>query len=161
MRLCPTSGCGRSKPYELVRVDGRAELPQRDSAGEVRGGRREQVAAVERAGHRLQRVLRVDELVRLGHSAEAVGGRQEKPVVGAHVEPSLPVAEGECAPAAPHAGIDDGEVHPRGHVRQRVRQRDRALEHVSRANSVRDVDHARIGRDRRDHAVTGADEVIL
>ena len=149
------------EPHELVRVDRRAELLERHAGGEVRSGRREQVTAVERAGHRLQRVLRIRELVCLGHSAEALGGGQEQPVVGADVQPALPVAQGESTPAAAHARIDDREVDSGGHVGQRVREHERALEHVSRPDAVRDVDHAGVGRDGGDDAVAGADEVVL
>ena len=72
----------------------------------------------------------VRELVRLGHAAEALGGGQQEPVVGADVQPALPVAQGERAPAAPHAGIDHGEMDAGGHVRERVREHERPLEHV-------------------------------
>src|SRR5467141_4001017 len=66
--------------HELIRVDGRTELLERYARGQVRGGRREQVATVEGPRHRLERVLRVRELMRLGDTAEAVGGRHEQPV---------------------------------------------------------------------------------
>src|ERR1051326_8299006 len=59
MRFCPTSGGGI-------------------------GGK--QVAAVERARHRLERVVRVGELVRGGDAAEPLGGRQQETVVGADIE---------------------------------------------------------------------------
>ena len=35
------------------------------------------------------------------------------------------------------------------------------LQHRLRRDPVRDVDHARVGRDPRDHAVARADEVVL
>jgi hypothetical protein len=99
--------------------------------------------------------------VRLGHTAEALCGRQEEPVVGADVQPALPVAESEGAATPAHAGIDDGEVNAGRHVGERVRQHERPLEHVPRTDSVRDVDHVRVRRDRCDHSVTGADEIVL
>ena len=47
---------------------------------------------MERAGHRIQGVVGVRELVRLGNAAEAVGGGNEQPVVGADVQASFGVA---------------------------------------------------------------------
>jgi len=127
----------------------------------VRGGRGEQVTTVERPGHRLQRVLRVRELVGLRHTAEALGGGQEESVVGTDVQPSLRVAQGESTPVAPYARIDDREVDSGRHVGQRIGEHERALEDVSRPDPVRDVDHASVGSDGGDDAVTGADEVVL
>ena len=80
----------------------------------MRRGRREQVAAVEGARDRLQRVVRVRELVRLGDTAEALGGGQEEAVVGADVEPALPVAQGERAPTAPTPGSTTARWTPAG-----------------------------------------------
>ena len=42
------------EPHELARVERRTELLQGDPLREVRGGRREKVAAMECAGHRLE-----------------------------------------------------------------------------------------------------------
>ena len=97
----------------------------------------------------------------LGHAAEALGGGQEEPVVGTDVQPSLRIAQGESTPAAPHARIDDREVDSGRHVGQRIGEHERALEHVSRPDPMRDVDHASVGSDGGDDAVTGADEVVL
>ena len=52
-------------------------------------------------------------------------------------------------------------MHALRHERQRVRQRERALEHRLRRDAVRDVDDLDLGRDPLHHAVTGADEVVL
>ena len=126
---------GQLEPDERVRVDRRPELAERDAEREVRGGRREEVAPVERARHRVERVRGVRELVRLDDAAEALGCGQEQPVVGADVEPALRVAQRERAARAADAGIDDREVHAGRHVRQRVRERERALEDPARAGS--------------------------
>ena len=147
--------------HELVRIDGRAKLLERDAGGEVGRGRREEVAPVEGAGHRLQRVVGVGELVRLGDPAEALRGRQEEAVVGADVQPPVAVAQRQGAPAASHARIDDGQVDARGHVPERIRQHERSLQHVPRADPVGDVDDASLGGDRRDDPVTRADEIVL
>ena len=116
---------------------------------------------MKRARHRLQRVVGIGELVCCRDAAEAVGGRQEEPVVGADVRPALRVPYRESAPAASHAGVDDGEMDSRRHVRERVGEHERSLQHMSRPDSVRDVDYASVGRDRRDHAVTCPDEIVL
>ena len=58
------------------------------------------------------------------------------------------------------AGVDDGEVHARGHVRQRVAQHERAGAHVVAGDRVGDVDHARARAAPRDHAVADADELV-
>src|SRR5438045_1685334 len=47
------------------------------------------------------------------------------------------------------------------HVRRRIREHERALENVSRRNPMCDVDDLRLWCDPLDHAVTGADEVVL
>ena len=44
-------------------------------------------------------------------------------------------------------------MHPRGHVRQRSPQRQRAGANVVALDPVGDVDHARLRADARDHAV--------
>ena len=62
---------------------------------------------------------------------------------------------------AADARIDDREVDADGHVRQRVREHERALQHGLRRDPVRDVDDLRLRRDALDHAVAGADEVVL
>ena len=109
----------------------------------------------------LQRVVGVGELVRLGNATEALGRGQQQPVVRADVQPSFAVAQRERAAATAHAGVDDREVDAGRHVRQRVREHERSLQDVAGPDTVRDVDHASLGRDRRDHAVTRADEVVL
>ena len=69
--------------------------------------------------------------------------------------------QGERTAAATYAGIDDGEMDAGRHERKRVRQHERPLEHMTRPDPVRDVDHASVGSDRCDHAVARADEVVL
>ena len=64
------------------------------------------------------------------------------------------------APAA-DARIDDGEVHALRHVRERVRERKRALQDPAGPHAVREVDDLDAGRDALHHAVAGADEVVL
>jgi hypothetical protein len=57
--------------------------------------------------------------------------------------------------------VDDRQVHADRHVRERVAEHERALEHLLRRNPVCDVDDLRVGSDPLDHAVAGADEVVL
>ena len=61
----------------------------------------------------------------------------------------------------PTPGSTTARCTPDGHVRQRARQHEGSLHHRLRRDPVRDVDHARPGRDPLDHAVTHADEVVL
>ena len=80
--VAPTSGCGQVEPDERVGVERRAELGERDAEREVRGRRREDVAAVERARDRLERVLRVRELVRARRSRRAPRPGTSRPLSG-------------------------------------------------------------------------------
>ena len=136
-------GLGQIEAHERVRVERRAELFDRDAAREVRGGRREEVAAVEGARDRLERVLRVRELVRRG-DPRPVGGRDQQPVVRADEEPSLLVAQRERAARAADTGVDDRQVDADGHVGERAREHERALEDLLRRDPVRDVDDLRL-----------------
>ena len=61
---------------------------------------------------------------------------------------------------APDARVDDGEVDAQGHVRDRVREHERALQHGLRRYAVRDVDHLHVGSDPLDHAVARANEIV-
>ena len=115
---------------------------------------------MERPRDVLERVARVRELVRVGDPG-ALGGREEQAVVRADVEPALAVAERERAAMAADARIDDREVDADGHVGQRVREHERPLQHRLGGNPVRDVDDLGLRRDPLDHAVAGADEVVL
>ena len=57
--------------------------------------------------------------------------------------------------------VDDREMHADGHVRQRAREHERALQNRLRRNPVGNVDHPCVRRNPRDDAVTRADEVVL
>ena len=135
IRFWPTSGDGHVE---------RGRAPAGRSAGrarasgtrrEVRSGRREDVAAVEGPRDRCRRVAR-------GWRARAPPRRRRarRP----------PAAAGRCrvrqagdrrqsaarAPAmAADAGVDDREMHAGRHVRQRVAEHKRALQHLLRAGS--------------------------
>ena len=94
-------------------------------------------------------------------AAEPLGRRQQQPVVGADVQPALAVAQRERPARAADARVDDREVHAGRHVRERVREHERALEHAAGPDAVRDVDDLRVRRDPLHHAVARADEVVL
>ncbi len=99
--------------------------------------------------------------MRGGDAAETVGRGQQQAVVGADVQAALAVLEHERPAGAADTGIDHGEVHAGGHVRERVREHERALQDASRPDAVGDVDDLRVWRDALHHAVARADEVVL
>ena len=126
----------------------------------MRCGRREHVACVERARDVGQPVARLGELVR-GFDPELVGREHQEAVVGTDERPAVARADRDRVTGAADVWIHDREVHADRHVRNRVAQYERALEHRLRRDSVRDVDHARLGGDAGDHAVARADELVL
>src|SRR5262245_45489212 len=154
-------GLREVEPRECVGGDRRTELRKLDAESKVRRSRREQIAPVKRARDRLERVFRIRELVGDVDAAELLRSRDQQAVVRADVDATRPVAQSERAARAAHARIDDGEVHTRRHERQRVRERERTLQHALRRNPVRDVDDLGIRRDPLDHAVARADEIVL
>ena len=115
---------------------------------------------MERARDGLERVGGVGELVRVG-DARAVRGGQEQAVVRADEDAAVGVAQGERPPVAAHARVDDGEMDADRHVRQRVGEDERTLQHRLGRDPVGDVDDLRVRGDPLDDAVAGADEVVL
>ena len=108
-----------------ARRDRRAGRARRSHpGGEVSGRRREEVAAVEGARDRVERVVRVRQLVR-GVDPGTLGGGDQESVVGPDVGAALLVAQRERTARAPDAGVDDGEVRADRHVRDRVREHER------------------------------------
>ena len=136
------------------------ELLERHAGREVRGGGREDVAAVEGGRHRLQHVAGLRELDCLRHPAEPVRGHQQQAVVRPDVQAAVTAAQGERAAIAADSRVDDREVHADRHERQRVGQDEGSLEHVLREDAVRDVDHVGVRRDPLDDAVADADELV-
>ena len=63
-----------------------------DASGQVRGRRREEVAAVERSRDGLERVVGVGQFVCGLDATEALGRRGQEPVVRPDVHPALGVA---------------------------------------------------------------------
>ena len=149
------------EPCERVRIDRRPEVGERHAKREMRSRRREEIAPVERPRDRLERVLRIRELVRLLDPTELLGGRNQKAVVGPDVDATFTVAQGEGAPCAADARVDDSKMDTKRHVGERVRERQRAREDLPRRNTVGDVDDLDLRGDLLHHAVAGADEVVL
>jgi hypothetical protein len=148
--------------HELAGVERAPGLGQRRAPGERRRHRREQVAAVERRGHRAQTVRRPADLDRLDHAAELLGRRDEQAVVGPHEQPLL-LGAAHRDRAAPPAdlGVDDRQVHAGRRERQPAPQHQRPRADVVPRDAVRQVDHARVRGDARDHRVADADEVVV
>ena len=149
------------EPDERVGLHRGAELTDVEPPREVCRRRREDIAAVEGRGHRLERVLPVRDLVRRLDAAELLGRRHEQAVVRPHIQPPVRPADGDLSAIAADSWVDDREVHALGQVRQRVREHERALEDALRLDPVRDVDDLDLGRDPLHHAVAGSDEVVL
>ncbi len=109
----------------------------------------------------LERVVGVCELMGGSDAAEALRRGKQQPVVRPDIQPAFAVAECEGPARSADAGIDDREMHARRHVRQRVREHQRGLQHVAGPHAVREVDDLDVRRDPLHHAVAGADEVVL
>ena len=158
----PNVRLGQVEPDELVDVERRAELAGLDAGGEVRGGRREDVAAVEGARDRLEHGTP-------GSSSSCAASTPprrsaagtSRPLSGPTKRRPSPLRSASARRLAPTPGSTTARWTPLGHVRKRVREHERALEHGLRRDPVRDVDHLRVGRDPLDHAVADADEVVL
>ena len=152
---------GQVDAHELCAVERRPQRAQLDSRSQVSRGGREDVAAVEGVGDRLEPVGGICELDRLLDAAEPVGREHEKAVVRADVHAAVAPAKGDRLAVAAHARVDDCEVDALRHVRNRAREHQRALDDVVRRDPVRDVDHLGLGGDALDHSVARADEVVL
>ena len=160
IRSARSSGCGRSSRTSASGSSGGPSSPiatpaARCAAAGAKRSRPWNVREIDSSAY-----VGVRELVR-GLDPRALGGRDQQAVVGPDVErPSRSRSASGPARAA-DTGVDDGEVAPDRHVRDRVREHQRALEDLLRRDPVRDVDDLRLRRDPLDHAVAGADEVVL
>src|SRR4029079_18728083 len=119
------------------------------------------VAPVEGVRDAFERVGRVRDLDRLRDPAQALRRDEEEPVIRSDVQSLVLPAERDRLPLAPDPRVDDGDVHPGGHVGESVCEHESALKHMLRRDPVRDVDHLDIRRDALDHAATGSGEVVL
>jgi hypothetical protein len=155
----PSSGSG-TPTRELRGIEGRPKLHELDARGEMRGGGREDIAGVERVRDVRQAVALGRQLVRR-IDAELVGDERQQPVVGADEHAAVVRPQCDRAAVAAHSRIDHREVHAGRHVRGRVPENERALQHRLGRDPVRDVDHPRVRGDAGDHAVAGPDEIVL
>ena len=160
IRSARSSACGRSSRTSASGSTGGPSSSIADPGREVRRRGREEVAAVEGAGDRVERVVRVRELVRR-LDPRSLGGRDQEAVVRPDVAAPIPVAECQRPPGTADTRVDDRKVAPDRHVRDRVREHERALQDLLRRDPMGDVDDLRLGRDPLDHAVARADEVVL
>jgi hypothetical protein len=146
---------------QLARVERSARRRQRRAAGQPRGHRGEDVAAVERGRDRFQPPRRGRDLDRLGDAAEALGGRRQEAVVRTDQQAALIRGpQRHRPPPGADVGVDDGQVHPGRQVRQRALEHGGGGAHVVARDAVRDVDDAGVGADPGDHAVHDADELV-
>ena len=154
-------GAGRSMRTSSAAAIAGPSSRQLDTGGEMRRGRREDVAAVEGVRDRLEPVVGVRKLDRLLDSAEPVGGEDQEPVVGADVEAPVGPAEGDRPAIAADARVDDREMDALRHEGKRAREHQRALDDVVRRDPVGDVDHLGVRRDALDDSAARAHEVVL
>jgi hypothetical protein len=154
-------GLGHLDPRERQDLDRRPQLLDRQPLRQMGRRRRKDVTPVERRRDRLERVFTVRDLMRGLDPTELLRRRHEQPIVRPDVETPVAAPQRDLPAVTADAGIDDREVHAFGEVRQRVREHDRALEHLVRLDPVRDVDDLDLGRDPPHHAVADADEVVL
>jgi hypothetical protein len=140
-------------------VHGRAELRRFDAEREVRSGRREDVAPMERRGQCRPPVRLVGELVGAHNAAEQIRHREEDPVVRADEHRPVPARDHDGTALRPHAGIDDGQMDgPDGRLGQALREDDRPAANAS--DPVRDIDHTDVRCRARDHQMTDTDELV-
>ena len=109
----------------------------------------------------LERVLAVRDLVRRVDPAEPLGRRDEQPVVGPDVETPVRAAQRERAAIAPTPGSTTARCTPSGMYGSVFASTSAPWRTRLRRDPVRDVDDLDLGRDPLDHAVAGADEVVL
>ena len=141
---------------------GQAEARARPAGRRSPGGRPPARRGHDRGtcGDRVECIGRVRELAHL-RDTRPLRRREQKAVVGPDEHAPVGVGDRQWPPGAAHARIDDGEVDPHGHVRERAREDEGALQHLGGWDAVRHVDHPSVRRDPRDHAVAGPDEVVL
>ncbi len=140
-------------------VDRPAERVEVDAAQQPGGGRREAIAAFERAADRRP------EVAALGQLDDAPGRRVledggEQPVVGRD-EAIVPRLGRDAAARRADAGIDDGDEHGAGgEISEAGGELERPAEHVVRGDVVGDVDEREIGADAQRGCLHRSDVVV-
>ena len=87
--------------------------------------------------------------------------RIRRPLSGPDMNAPRAVTQRERATRPADPRVDNRKMHALGHERKRVRVRQRTLQDGLRCDAVCDVDDLDVWRDPFDHAVTGADEIVL
>ena len=152
---------GQVEPRERVNRDRWAKQLQLNTGRKVRCGGCEEIPAVKGARDDVERVVGVGKLVDGRDAAEPLGRRHEQAVVGADEETAVAALQRQRPARAADPRVDHGKMDAGRHVRRRIREHERALEHVLRRDPMRDVDDLNLGSDRLDDAVAGTNEVVL
>ena len=150
LRLRPVEHDQRS------RVETRAQVLQRQAHGQVCGGGREQVAAVEAGADDRQPVLRAGQQLHPRDAAQAARGGQQDAVVGAHEEVAAGRLDGDRAALGAHPRVHDRDVRPARQVGRRAPQQQRAVPDAELVHLVADVDDQRLGGDAQHDRVHDA-----
>ncbi len=136
-----------------------AELQRVDAFGQVCRHRRENVARMKCLAHRLQEIVfarhvphREPLLALVNQRKHAVVGRHEVMALAGH---------DQGPPRRPHARIDDHHVDgPAGKVRIRLRDGQRAVQHIKCLHGMADINNLGLGLDGENDALHGAHKVI-
>ena len=126
--------------HEVGRIERRADIGERHPGRQAAGHRREDVAGVERARHRVEHHVRVRDLVRLHDPAARLGRRDQEAVVGADEQAAVAGLERDRPATRPDPRVDDRQVDADRQVRDRPGEDAGAMPDRLRADPVRDVD---------------------
>jgi hypothetical protein len=143
---------------EMV-FDNRAERGRSCSLAEMRGNWSEDISTVKRAADRLQKVFVIRNRPRFMWNLRI--DHRENAIVRANEV--LPCGFNQDRPACrSHSRVDYGRVYGLGwKVTIGLRNQERALTHLERANLVADVDSGRIRADTRYDALHDANKVVF
>ena len=96
-----------------------------------------------------------------GEALFAIVDQRKHAIVGSYKQVTV-AGQNDRAPRRSYSGIDDHHVHRAGReVGIGLRDGERAVQDVERLHGMADVDDLRVGRDLQDHALHGADEMIV
>ena len=128
----PDPGHGQVDPDERRRIDGRPELARVDAGSKVRSRGREDVAPVKRARERLEAEPGIGDLPRRDDAARPLGGGHEQAVVRPDEQPAVARLHDNRLSLRPDPGSTTARCTPSGMYGQRVREHERALQHLVR-----------------------------
>ena len=143
-------------------IDLRAELGDGHAVGEMRSSRGEDVTPIEgRSPGAWQLVVLVGEVNRAGGATHQADRRGEQAIVRPdqhrHAVADL---EGNRPPVGTDAGVDHRDDDAGVEVIRRASKRKTAGSSVELGDAVGDVDDTDLRRDRTDHGVDHADELV-